>query len=107
MYGLSEKVFITGLVILFFTIVIGGVFMSQVAVLWFKNKREERKHDAREREADRFNRWERERGEWLKLVDQQNARIDHMNEELVRLTRDYENAKTIMAKVNLKGAEIR
>lgn len=106
MYGLSERVFITGLVILFFTVVIGGVFTSQVAVLWLRNKREERKHESREREADRFNRWERERGEWLKLVDQQNVRIDHMNEELVRLTRDYENAKTLMGKVNLKGERV-
>ena len=106
MYGLSERVFITGLIILFITVVIGGVFTSQVAVIWIRNKREERKYDSRQREADRFNRWERERGEWMKLVDQQNARIDHMNEELVRLTRDYENAKTLMGKVNLKGERV-
>lgn len=39
MYGLSEKVFITGLSILFVTVVLGGVFVSQVAAIWLKNKR--------------------------------------------------------------------
>lgn len=105
MYGINDKVFIAGLFILFVTVVLGGVFSSQVAVLWIRNKREERKHDDRRRERDKIDNFENERNAWYALAKEQADRIDRMSEEIARLTRDYENAKKLMKKVNLKGEE--
>ena len=105
MYGINDKVFIAGLFILFVTVVLGGVFSSQVAVLWIRNKREERKHDDRRREKDKIDQFEKERNAWYELAKDQATRIGCMSEEIARLTRDYENAKKLMGKVNLKGEE--
>ena len=105
MYGINDKVFIAGLFILFVTVVLGGVFSSQVAVLWIRNKREERKHDDRRREKDKIDQFEKERNAWYELAKEQATRIDRMSEELTRLTRDYENAKKLMKTVKVKGEE--
>lgn len=105
MYGISDKLFITGLFVLFVTVILGGVFSSQVAVIWFKNKKEERKNENKQRELDRMDRFEKERSAWYELAKEQNQRIEKMSEELTRLTRDYENAKKLMKKINLKGEE--
>ena len=89
--------------IIFCTVVISGVFTSQVAVLWLKNKREERIHEKEEREKDREDRFRAERKAWAELAKDQAERINRMNEELVKITRNYEQAKQLMDKVNLKG----
>lgn len=107
--NIAERIFVAGLFILFTTVVIGGVFTSQVAVVWLKNKREERRNEARIRESERIDRFENERNAWYELAKEQNQRIAQMSEELARLTKNYENAKTLMGKVNLKekGVETR
>ena len=101
-YGINDKLFIAGLFILFVTVVLGGVFSSQVAVLWIRNKREERKHDDRRRERDKIDQFEKERNAWYELAKEQATRIDRMSEELTRLTRDYENAKKLMKTVKVR-----
>lgn len=106
MYGINDKLFTIGLFVLFTTVVIGGVFTSQVAVVWLKNKREERKNEMRIREMDRIDRFEKERNAWYELTKDQNQRIAQMSEELARLTRNYENAKTLMSKVSINGKEV-
>ena len=107
--NIAEKIYVTGLFILFTTVVVGGVFTSQVAVLWLRNKREERRNEARIRESERLDRFENERNAWYELAKDQNERIAKMSEELARITKNYENAKTLMGKVNLKekGVETR
>ena len=102
MYGINEKLFLIGLFVLFTTVVLGGVFSSQVAVLWIRNKREERKHDDRRREKDKIDQFEKERNAWYELAKEQATRIDRMSEELTRLTRDYENAKKLMKNVKVR-----
>ena len=76
MYGVNEKVFIAGLFILFVTVVLGGVFSSQVAVLWIRNKREQRKHDDRNRERDRLRGFTAERVELeiIALINEHRVR---------------------------------
>ena len=106
MYGVNEKVFIAGLFILFVTVVLGGVFSSQVAVLWIRNKREQRKHDDRNREKDRLDQYEAERAAWVSVINEKDRVIVHLSEELRKQTRELEQAKQIMSKVNLKGDQI-
>ena len=102
-YGLNEKVFIVGLAILFITVVLGGIFSVQLAGIWLRVKREDRKYEAEQKERDKYDRWKEERKHWIDLVSDQNKRLNEMSDQLVRLTRDYENAKQLMGKVNLKG----
>lgn len=106
MYGVNEKVFIAGLFILFVTVVLGGVFSSQVAVLWIRNKREQRKHDDLNREKDRLDQYEAERAAWVSVINEKDRVIVHLSEELQKQTRELEQAKQIMSKVNLKGDQI-
>ena len=106
MYGVNEKVFIAGLFILFVTVVLGGVFSSQVAVLWIRNKREQRKHEDRNREKDRLDQYEAERAAWVSVINEKDRVIVHLSEELRKQTRELEQAKQIMSKVNLKGDQI-
>ena len=91
------------LFVIFCSVVISGTFTSQVAVLWIKNKREERKHESIEREKDREDRFKAERKAWAELAKDQADRLAKLSDELVKVTRQYEQAKTIMDKVNLKG----
>ena len=107
MYGINERLFIAGLFVLFVTVVIGGIFSSQVAVIWFKNKREQRRHDDRNREQDRIDRLEAERNAWVSVIAEKDKLIISLTEELRQQTKDYDRAKEIMQKVNLKGLEIK
>ena len=102
-YGINEKVFIAGLALLFITVVCGGVFGVQLANVWLRFKREEMKAEKEQKESMQMLRWESEREQWVGIVRDQNERLEKMNNDLVRVTRDYENAKQLMAKVNLKG----
>ena len=107
MYGINERLFVAGLCVLFVTVVIGGIFSSQVAVLWLRNKREQRRHDDRNREQDRVDRLEAERNAWVSVIAEKDKLIISLTEELRQQTKDYDRAKEIMQKVNLKGLEIK
>lgn len=112
MYGINDKLFIAGLFILFVTVVLGGVFSSQVAVLWLRNKREERRHDERRLAIRCSDKWDAERENWMKMLDDRDKEVkDLMNEihalkdELSRKNTSYNNAKKLMENVTLKGEE--
>ena len=103
MYGINEKLFIAGLCVLFVTVVIGGIFSSQVAVLWLRNKREQRRHDDRNREEDRVDRLEAERNAWVSVMTEKDKLIINLTKELDEMTNQYERAKERMSKFNIKG----
>lgn len=106
MYGINEKIYIIGLIVIFITVVLGGMFGVQLASIWLKFKREEMRSEREKREVMQEVRWEQERDHWVGIVKDQNKRIDALSDELVKLSRDYENAKNLMSKVNLKGETI-
>lgn len=105
-YGINEKVFIIGLFVIFVTVILGGVFGVELARLYCKCKRIEKEYELERRERDKDERWEHEAARWMELNSKQNARIDRINEELVRTTKELERTKQILAKTNLKGETI-
>jgi len=106
MNGINEQLFTIGLFVIFITVIVGGVFVGQVAVLWLKNKREQREHDDRNRELDRKDQYEAERAAWVSVIVEKDKLIVGLNEELRQMTRECDRIKELMAKVNLKGEEI-
>ena len=113
MYTIDQKLFITGLFVLFVTVVIGGVFVSQVAVLWLRNKREERKHYERRLEIRCSDKWDEERENWMGMIDDRDKEItkllkniDELKDELSRTNTNYNNAKKLIDHKNLKGETI-
>ena len=110
----GEKLYMTGVIILFLVAVIGGVFLWQVACIWLNNRREQRKWESLEREKDREDRLERQRVEWMGIIKDQNDRYEKMVLEVAKISEkwaktetDYNRAKALMEKVNLEGVEIR
>jgi len=106
MYGISEKLFIAGLVVLFITVVLGGMYGVQLARMYIRCRAMEREYDIERRERERNARWEREAVRWFDLNDKQNARIQRLNDELTERTKELENARATLAKFNIKGEKI-
>ena len=82
------------------------MFGVELARLYCKCKRIETEYELERRERDKNERWEHEAARWLELNNKQNARIDRINEELIRTIKELERAKQILAKTNLKGEQI-
>ena len=101
--GINDKLFTIGLFVIFCTVVLGGVFTSQVAVLWLKNKNEQRRHYERRLEIRCSDKWDAERNTWMQMLDDRDAEISRLKDELSRLNTNYNNAKKLMTNVKLKG----
>lgn len=111
--NINEKLYVAGIAVIFITVVIGGVLIWSVMTLWLKNRQEQRKWDALQREKDREDRCERERHEWMLAVKEMSDRNEKMAERVSEITKewnrtkaDYNRAKEMMEKVNLKGETI-
>ena len=112
--NINEKLYIGGIAVIFITVVIGGVLIWATMCLWLKNRREQRRWDSYQREKDREDRCERERGEWMLAVKEMSDRNEKMAERVAEITKewnrtkaDYNRAKELMQKVNLEGLEIK
>lgn len=112
--NINEKLYVAGIAVIFITVVIGGVLIWSVMTLWLKNRQEQRKWDALQREKDREDRCERERHQWMQTIREQSERNERMVKQIAEITKewnrtraDYGRAKELMDKVNLKGLEIK
>ena len=112
--NINEKLYIGGVAVIFISVVIGGVLIWATTSLWLKNRREQRRWDGYQREKDREDRLARERGAYLQTIKEQTDDIKQMVKDMRILTEsyrkalsDYDRAKGIMEKVNLKGLEIK
>ena len=112
--NINEKLYVAGIAVIFITVVVGGVLIWSVMTLWLKNRQEQRKWDALQREKDREDRLEKQRNEWIGIIRDQNARYAKMVEQVAQISAEwaktennYNRAKELMQKVNLEGLEIK
>lgn len=83
-------------VCLFCTTVIGGLFLSNAASLWLRNRREERRARAAEKEI-RANAWaENEREQWFALLARKDAELQALQNELLRVSKNCEIASRLL-----------
>lgn len=111
--NINERLYVAGVVVIFIAVVVGMVLIWATMTLWLKNRREQRKWDSYQREQDRVDRCERERHEWMLAVKEMSDRNEKMAERVAEITKewnrtkaDYNRAKEMMEKVNLKGETI-
>lgn len=102
MSGISDDVFIVCTAVLFVTVVIGGMFASNAASIWLKNRREERANKLAITESRHDEQHERERNEWAKLLREKDAYIKSLHNELLRESRRNELAIQLLRKFDAK-----
>ena len=93
---------------LFCITVIGGLFLSNAATLWLKNRREAR--EAARTELDiRMNSYaQQERSQWIALVDEREKRIKELSDEVSRLSTLCDISKKLLEEsenARLKGTK--
>ena len=82
--------------VLFITVVLGGVFATSAASIWFRNRREERRNTVRAAEARSSERFNRERDSWLAILAEKVKELERLNEMVSRLEKNYEIATRIL-----------
>jgi len=87
-------------------IIIAGIFLWQAAIIWLRNKREERAWQMERAELRRADANAAEREAWVTCLNKKDELIAGLNEELIKMTKQLEQNKKVMSKVNLKGEQI-
>ena len=96
--------FLIGGSILAFLILVLGTAAVRLSINWLTNRREERESRERAAHLRSTARMDQEREQWFELVKEKDLRIAELNAELMRVSRDYGNAKRLMNAVKLKEA---
>ena len=89
--------------ILFFTVIVAGMFASSAASVWIRNRREERASAERIQTARADESRDRERNEWVSLLRQKDEQINSLNNEVLRLSRNYDVARKLLQVAAKKG----
>lgn len=101
--GINETVLMIAVGVVFCTITICGAFTAHVATLWAKNKKDERKAEKLMRELRNQDLFEKERGNWIGLVEHQRDQIEKLNAQLLELTRNYNINKSLLAQAERRS----
>jgi hypothetical protein len=64
--------------VLLITVVIAGIFGTDMATKWLRNKREERTNAVREAESRMSDRYDRERASWLAILAEKDRELESM-----------------------------
>ena len=88
--------------VLFITVILAGVFYVEVAGVWLRNRREERRNGIREAERVMSERYDRERNSWLELLAQKDRELEITNALLARLQKNYDIATKVLAVADRK-----
>ena len=88
--------------ILMITVVLVGIFGTDITARWLKNKREERMNSVKAAEARQSERFDKERNSWLQILAEKDKQISTLNAMVARLEKGNDIANRI-----LKNAEIR
>ena len=82
--------------ILMITVVIAGIFGTDLATKWLRNRREERRNGIREAEQRISERYDRERNSWIAILAEKNRELENANAMLARLQKNYDIATRIL-----------
>ncbi len=88
--------------VLFITVILAGVFSVEVAGVWLRNRREERRNGIREAERTVSERFDRERNSWMELLAQKDRELEITNALLARLQKNYDIATKVLAVADRK-----
>lgn len=88
--------------VLLITVVIAGIFGTDMATKWLRNKREERRNGIREAERTVSERFDRERNSWMELLAQKDRELEITNALLARLQKNYDIATKVLAVADRK-----
>lgn len=91
--------------VLMITVVIAGIFGTDMATKWLRNKREERTNAVREAESRMSDRYDRERASWLAILAEKDRELESMTAMVKRLEKNYEIATRVLSAADEKKGE--
>ena len=91
--------------VLLITVVIAGIFGTDLTTKWLKNRREERANAVREAESRMSDRYDRERASWLAILAEKDRELESMTAMVKRLEKNYEIATRVLSAVDEKKGE--
>ena len=83
--------------ILMITVVVAGIFGTDIATKWLRNRREERRNTVKEAEARISDRYDRERASWLAILAEKDRELENANQMLNRLQKNYDIATKVLS----------
>lgn len=83
--------------ILMITVVIAGIFGTDLATKWLRNRREDRANSVREAEQRVSARFDKERESWLAILGEKDRELENANAMLSRLQKNYDIAVKVLA----------
>ena len=91
--------------VLLITVVIAGIFGTDLTTKWLKNRREERANAVRDAESRMSDRYDRERASWLAILAEKDRELESMTAMVKRLEKNYEIATRVLSAVDEKKGE--
>ena len=91
--------------VLLITVVIAGIFGTDLTTKWLKNRREERANAVREAESRMSDRYDRERASWLAILAEKDRELESMTAMVKRLEKNYEIATRVLSAADEKKGE--
>ena len=88
--------------ILMITVVIAGIFGTDLSAKWLRNRREERRNTVREAEQRMSERYDRERNNWIAILAEKDRELASVNEMLTRLQKNYDIATRVLSVADRK-----
>ena len=83
--------------ILMITVVVAGIFGTDIATKWLRNRREERRNTVKEAEARISDRYDRERASWLAILAEKDRELENADQMLNRLQKNYDIATKVLS----------
>ena len=94
---------ITNTTVSFISVILAGAVITSAVGAWLKNRREERAARIRVTEARVDELHERERDQWTSLLREKDGQIAALNNEILRLSRNYDIVSNILKLAEKKG----
>lgn len=94
---------ITNTTVSFITVILAGAVIASAVGAWLKNRREERANRIRATEARADELHEREREHWTSLLREKDGQIAALNNEILRLSRNYDIVSNVLKAAEKKG----
>lgn len=91
--------------ILLITVIVAGIFGTDISARWLRNRREERRNGIREAERVMSERYDRERNSWLAILAEKDRELENLNSMFARLQKNYDIATRVLQIADRKGEE--
>lgn len=91
--------------ILLITVIVAGIFGTDISARWLRNRREERRNGIREAERVMSERYDRERNSWLELLAQKDRELASLTQMVKKLEKNYDIATRVLQIADRKGEE--